>query len=81
MPFHPVSLVRRARGRGPASDAWTSHRYEQGRLDQEELAKIVPDVTERDVFLCGPPPMITAMIGALRHLQEPESQIHREEFS
>jgi predicted ferric reductase len=66
---------------GCASDAWTSHRYEQGRLDQERLAALVPDVTERDVFLCGPPPMMRAMVSALRHLQVPESQIHREEFS
>jgi predicted ferric reductase len=66
---------------GYASDAGTSHRYEQGRLDREQLATFVPDVTERDVFLCGPPPMMTAMIGALRQLQVPESQIHREQFS
>jgi ferredoxin-NADP reductase len=64
-----------------SSDTWTADRSEHGRLDQSTLMTLVPDVKDRDVFLCGPPPMMTAMIDALRRLQVPESQIHHEQFS
>jgi len=63
------------------SDSWTADRSQHGRLDQNTLITLVPDLKNRDVFVCGPPPMMTAMIGALRRLQVPESQIHYEQFS
>ncbi|WP_438272155.1 ferric reductase-like transmembrane domain-containing protein [Streptomyces antibioticus] len=51
------------------------------RLGPRELAALVPDITERDVFLCGPPPMMTAVLGTLRELGVPGRQIHFERFS
>jgi len=45
------------------------------------LATLVPDVRDRDVFVCGPPPMMTAVIAALQGLQVCETQIHYEQFS
>ncbi|MFI5680367.1 ferredoxin reductase family protein [Streptomyces cellulosae] len=51
------------------------------RLAPAELARLVPDIADRDVFLCGPPPMMTAVLGSLRELNVPKPQIHFERFS
>ncbi|MFF5188362.1 ferric reductase-like transmembrane domain-containing protein [Streptomyces sp. NPDC000345] len=51
------------------------------RLAPRELAALVPDIAERDVFLCGPPPMMNAVLGTLRELDVPRTQIHFERFS
>ncbi|MCZ9341061.1 oxidoreductase, partial [Streptomyces sp. TRM76130] len=51
------------------------------RLAPAELARLVPDLTGRDVFLCGPPPMMNAVLGSLRELGVPRPQIHFERFS
>lgn len=54
---------------------------EYGRLDQTVLARLVPDLKDRDVFLCGPPPMMTALKQALRKLGLPKKQLHWERFA
>ncbi|MEW2401137.1 ferredoxin reductase family protein [Streptomyces sp. NPDC046862] len=51
------------------------------KLASGELVKLVPDVADRDVFLCGPPPMMNAVLGSLRELGVPKPQIHFERFS
>ncbi|MER6694039.1 ferredoxin reductase family protein [Streptomyces minutiscleroticus] len=51
------------------------------RLAPAELARLVPDVADRDVFVCGPPGMTTAVLGSLRELGVPKQQIHFERFS
>ncbi|MCF0077210.1 ferredoxin reductase family protein [Streptomyces lomondensis] len=51
------------------------------RLAPRELARLVPDITGRDVYLCGPPPMMNAVLGSLRELGVPKPQIHFERFS
>ncbi|MDQ0936354.1 ferredoxin reductase family protein [Streptomyces turgidiscabies] len=50
-------------------------------LAPAELAALVPDIAERDVFLCGPPPMMNAVLRNLRELGVPRSQTHFERFS
>ncbi|MEU0068247.1 ferredoxin reductase family protein [Streptomyces sp. NPDC006332] len=51
------------------------------RLAPGELTRLVPDIADRDVFLCGPPPMMNAVLGSLRELDVPKPQIHFERFS
>ena len=51
------------------------------RLAPRELARLVPDIAERDVFLCGPPPMMNAVLRTLGDLGVPRRQIHFERFS
>jgi predicted ferric reductase len=51
------------------------------KLAPAELSRLVPDITDRDVFLCGPPPMMNAVIGSLRELGVPKQQVHFERFS
>lgn len=45
------------------------------------LIALVPDVAERDVFVCGPPAMTTAVLRSLHALQVPRTQVHAERFS
>ncbi len=45
------------------------------------LRRYAPDIRERDVYVCGPEPMMATVIASLRDLGLPASQIHRESFS
>lgn len=56
-------------------------KIEQGFIDIEKIKRLVPDIAERDVFLCGPPPMMAGVKKALRELGVPDSQVHYERFS
>ncbi|WP_030861397.1 ferric reductase-like transmembrane domain-containing protein [Streptomyces sp. NRRL S-37] len=51
------------------------------RLAPPELSRLVPDLTDRDVYVCGPPGMTTAVLRGLRELGVPKQQIHYERFS
>ena len=51
------------------------------RLAPRELSRLVPDIADRDVFLCGPPPMMNAVLRSLGDLGVPKPQIHFERFS
>ncbi|WP_242606923.1 ferredoxin reductase family protein [Protofrankia symbiont of Coriaria ruscifolia] len=50
-------------------------------LEARFLDAAVPDVTERDVFVCGPTGMTHAVVRALRGLGLCSDQIHTEEFT
>jgi predicted ferric reductase len=50
-------------------------------LGQKALAALVPDVAERDVYLCGPVGMMHAATRTLRALGVPDARIHRENFA
>ncbi|MDQ1394996.1 MAG: hypothetical protein QOG64_255, partial [Acidimicrobiaceae bacterium] len=45
------------------------------------FTRIVPDVRDRDVFVCGPPGMIAAVRRSMRALGVPNRQIHEERFA
>ena len=46
----------------------------------ESLIALVPDITERDVFVCGPSGMTDAVLRTLRALKVPARQRHAETF-
>jgi len=52
-----------------------------GLLGPEALREIAPDVADRDVFVCGPAPMMAHAIASLRTLGVPRAQIHSERFA
>ncbi len=54
---------------------------EIGRIDAEKIQRLAPDARDREIYLCGPPPMMTATAAALRALGVPRHQIHYERFS
>ncbi|PRY46314.1 ferredoxin reductase family protein [Umezawaea tangerina] len=50
-------------------------------LAPHSLAAMVPDIRDRDVFVCGPPAMTDAVMTSLRELKVPKQQVHAERFS
>lgn len=52
-----------------------------GYISADLIAEKVTDYKERDVFICGPPPMMDAVIGGLKTKGMPDTQLHFERFS
>ena len=50
-------------------------------FEPDNLLALVPDVAERDVFVCGPPAMTESVLRSLRALRVPRHQVHAERFS
>jgi predicted ferric reductase len=49
-------------------------------LSARRLRQYVPDLVQRDVYLCGPPGMMDRTVKSLRSLGVPRSHIHQERF-
>jgi predicted ferric reductase len=49
-------------------------------FEPQNLLAGIPDIRDRDVFVCGPPAMTSAVLRSLRALQVPRRQIHAERF-
>jgi len=54
---------------------------EKGRVDRALLERLVPELTSRDVFLCGPPMMMKGVRSALTGLGVAAAHIHDERFA
>ncbi|MEU7475245.1 ferredoxin reductase family protein [Lentzea sp. NPDC042327] len=50
-------------------------------LGPENIAALVPDVADRDVFICGPNGMTDAVVRSLDELGVPSGQVHAERFA
>ena len=50
-------------------------------FDPQQLGALVPDIAQRDVYVCGPPAMTAAVLRSVRALQVPRAQVHAERFS
>jgi predicted ferric reductase len=50
-------------------------------LAPAHLLELVPDLTERDVFLCGPPAMAAFIRKNIREARVPRRQVHAERFA
>lgn len=51
-----------------------------GRITPELISKLVPDFLERDVYICGPPPMMQALASGLTTAGLAPGQLHIEFF-
>lgn len=49
--------------------------------DAEALRQLVPDVADRDVFVCGAPQWMDAVVAAARQCGVPGTSVHRERFA
>src|SRR4029453_4995844 len=49
-------------------------------LSADGLRGLVPDVRQRDVYVCGPPGMVAGVVDSLRTLRVPRRQIHLDPF-
>jgi predicted ferric reductase len=54
---------------------------DRGLLSARSLIRLVPGLTDRDVYLCGPPGMSAAVRRSLRQAGVPPSQLHEERFA
>jgi ferredoxin-NADP reductase len=72
-----------ARARGARVHYLVGGRRPEGSdpLDVAALERLVPDVRDHDVYLCGPVPMMLRVEAALRRLGLPARQIHTERFA
>jgi len=50
-------------------------------FEPNNLIAMVPDIVDREIFVCGPPAMTSAVLRGLRALQVPRGQVHAERFS
>lgn len=50
-------------------------------FEPENLLRLVPDIQQRDVYVCGPPAMTATVLASLRRLRVPNQQVHAEKFS
>lgn len=50
-------------------------------MSPEHLREIVPDIAEREVYLCGPPAMTAAIESSVRRVSVPRRCIHVERFA
>jgi predicted ferric reductase len=59
------------------------HATDEGRnlLSPEHLRALVPDIAEREVYLCGPPAMTVAIERNLRHTNVSRKHVHVERFA
>jgi predicted ferric reductase len=60
---------------GPRDDPWPRHVF-----SPRGLQELVPDVRNRDVYLCGPQGLISSSIQTLHRLRIPRRQIHLDPF-
>jgi predicted ferric reductase len=78
---HELDWIAQARGAtvhyllGPPQHGMRDH------LSAKRLRTLIPDLPERDVFLCGPPPMMAAAQVGLRAAGVPSRHIHQETFT
>lgn len=71
-----------ARQRGAQVHVLTGRtgRPSTGPFEPSRLSALVPDITRRDVFVCGPAAMTSAVLRSLRSLGVPRAQVHAERF-
>jgi predicted ferric reductase len=59
-------------------EEWTG---EKGRVDEEKIKRLCPDYLTRDVFVCGPPPMMRGVVATLGSIGIKKNKIYFEKFS
>jgi ferredoxin-NADP reductase len=59
------------------------HAAEEGRmlLSTVHLRELVPDIAERDVYVCGPPGMVEWMLPNVRRAGVARRRLHVERFA
>jgi ferredoxin-NADP reductase len=50
-------------------------------LDERSLATVVPDIQQRDIFICGPEGFVAELVETVRYLGVSEESIHHEAFA
>ena len=61
----------------PGDPTW---RGEVGRLTRTMVERLVPDLHEREIFVCGPPPYLESVLTLLEEAGVDPRRVHRESF-
>ena len=61
----------------PGDPTW---RGEVGRLTRTMIERLVPDLHEREIFVCGPPPYLESVLALLDEAGVDPGRVHRESF-
>ncbi|HTW10806.1 MAG TPA: ferredoxin reductase family protein [Acidimicrobiales bacterium] len=77
---HRDEIAALVEGRGGRAYAVLGPRHEV-RFDARALARFVPDLALRDVYICGPADFAKTVVSAARRLGVPKERIHREAFA
>jgi predicted ferric reductase len=72
-----ADLVKR---RGGQLHELTGDRTEAS-IDQHSLRRLVPDIKDRDVYVCGPEGFVTEIVALARWLGVPDEAIHHEAYA
>jgi predicted ferric reductase len=56
-------------------------RREQAAISERALRRLVPDLDQRDVFVCGPEGFVADVVSVARNLGVPDESIHHEAFA
>ncbi len=74
-----IAATRRARVEYVVGD----HRSAEARdlLSPAHLEELVPDIADRDVYVCGPPGLVDRIVPSLREAAVPGRQLHVERFA
>lgn len=62
------------------ADEYVEQTCHGGRLDLIKIQKLVPDFKDRDIYICGPAPMMDSVITILKTAGVKKQQIHFERF-
>jgi predicted ferric reductase len=63
------------------SDPPKGYRGHQGYVSGALAAQLVPDIMERDIYICGPPPMMEGLLNDFKDSEVPAEQVHYERFA
>ncbi|HEV2373816.1 MAG TPA: ferredoxin reductase family protein [Streptosporangiaceae bacterium] len=53
----------------------------EAALDERSLPRLVPDLHQRDVYVCGPEGFVTEFVGLAKRLGVPDEAIHHEAYA
>jgi predicted ferric reductase len=53
---------------------------EEAPLDERSLPQLVPDLRQRDLYVCGPEGFVAGMVGLAKRLGVPDEAIHHEAY-
>lgn len=77
---HREEIIQLVEQRGGTYRELVGHR-EQVRFDAKALRRLIPDITQRDVYVCGPEGFSDRVVEAAERLGCPSASIHQEAFS
>jgi predicted ferric reductase len=78
---HLVRVSESIKAYAVLSDPEPGWKGEHGRVDEDKLRRLVTDIKQREVYLCGPAPMMESMVLLLRYLGVDDKSVHYEKFS